>query len=93
MKSCLMDVKNAKYFFHCVVKQLTCFGKCFQIFTVKRSCVIYDKPVLYLRFASLGHEIVGVEGVQTAIEEFFNENKLEYTVRDSNDFKVYEVYI
>jgi hypothetical protein len=36
---------------------------------------------------------VGVEGVQTAVEEFFNENKLEFTIRDANDFQVYEVEI
>jgi hypothetical protein len=34
-----------------------------------------------------------VEGVKTAVEEFFTDNKLEYTIREENDFKVYEVII
>ena len=39
----------------------------------------------------MGHEIVGVEGVKTAVEEFFAENKLEYTIRTVDDFQLYEV--
>jgi hypothetical protein len=47
----------------------------------------------FLRFASLGHEIVGVEGAKAAVEEFFTDNKLEYTIRNENEFQVYEVII
>lgn len=84
-----MDVKNVKYCFHYVVKQLTCSG-----YFIYKYVKIKDNMFLCiknLRFASLGHEVVGIDCVATACEEFLNENKLEYTVRNNNEFKVYEV--
>jgi hypothetical protein len=82
-----MVEKNVKYYFHYVAKQLTCFGKICDLIL----SVIYNKKILFFRLASLGHEIVGIEGAQIAVEEFFKENNLEYTVRVVKDFQVYEV--
>ncbi|CAF0916760.1 unnamed protein product [Brachionus calyciflorus] len=39
--------------------------------------------------ASLGHEIVGVEFVEAACEQFFNENNIKYTVSILKNFKLF----
>lgn len=39
----------------------------------------------------MGHEIVGVDLAQKAIEQFFSENKIPHTVVDSGDFRLYKV--
>jgi hypothetical protein len=46
---------------------------------------------LFIRLASIGHEIVGVELAKQAIEEFFSENKLTFSIQESGDFQVYKV--
>ncbi|RNA26973.1 thiopurine S-methyltransferase [Brachionus plicatilis] len=39
--------------------------------------------------ASLGHEVVGVEFVQMACEQFFSENNIKFTVKDLGDLKLF----
>ena len=67
------------------------------LFHGKKKCKIFfplcGKCVDMFWFASLGHEVVGVEGAKAAVEEFFTENNIEYTIRDATDFQVYEVAI
>ena len=43
------------------------------------------------RLASLGHTVVGIELVETAIEEFFAENNIKFNVKTVDDFKVFSV--
>ena len=40
----------------------------------------------------MGHEIIGVEFVQIACEQFFVENNIKYSVSDIKDFKVFKVF-
>jgi thiopurine S-methyltransferase len=64
------------------------------LFGNKQKCKVFfplcGKAVDMAWFASMGHQVVGVDLVQTAFEEFFNENKIEYLVKDIDDYKVYE---
>ena len=39
----------------------------------------------------MGLEVVGVDIAEIAIEQFFAENKIYFTVRSQGDFQVYEV--
>ncbi|CAF0995300.1 unnamed protein product [Brachionus calyciflorus] len=39
--------------------------------------------------ASLGHQVVGVEFVKSAIEEFFDENKMQFKLIELDKFKLY----
>lgn len=48
------------------------------------------KTVDMIWLASNGHQVIGVEYVQSPVEEFFAENKIDYTTRQVNDFKLYE---
>jgi hypothetical protein len=41
--------------------------------------------------AANGHEIIGVEYVKEAIEQFFDENKIEYTLKENKGLKLYTV--
>lgn len=41
----------------------------------------------------MGHEIVGVEFVQEACEQFYAENGIKYTVKDLKDFKMFTVIL
>ena len=43
------------------------------------------------RLTSLGHTVVGIEFVETAIEEFFAENNIKFNVKTVDDFKVFSV--
>lgn len=41
----------------------------------------------------MGHKIVGVEFVQSAIEQFFKENNLKFTMKKIENFQVYYVIL
>ncbi len=41
----------------------------------------------------IGHQVIGIEGSQSAVEAFFNENNIPHKVEkdESNQFQVYKV--
>jgi thiopurine S-methyltransferase len=41
--------------------------------------------------ASMGHTVVGIEFVENAIEQFFQEQNIKFTVTTTGDFKVFTV--
>jgi len=41
--------------------------------------------------ASMGHTVVGIELAESALVQFFQEQKIAYTVKQTDDFKVYTV--
>jgi hypothetical protein len=43
--------------------------------------------------ASMGHTVVGIELAESALVQFFQEQKIAYTVKQTEDFKVYTVYL
>ncbi len=42
--------------------------------------------------ASMGHDVIGVESNQKAIEQFFNEMDIKYDIEENDDFKIYKVF-
>ncbi len=45
----------------------------------------------FQRLASLGHTVIGVEFVESAIEQFFQEQNIKFSVKTVEDFKVFTV--
>ena len=43
------------------------------------------------RLFDLGHRVVGVDGFQTALENFFRDHSMEYTVETKNGIPAYTV--
>jgi thiopurine S-methyltransferase len=41
--------------------------------------------------ASLGHTVVGIELAESALVQFFHEQKIEYNISQIDEFKVYKV--
>ena len=41
--------------------------------------------------ASMGHTVVGIEFVEEAIEQFFQEQKISFSIKQIEDFKVFTV--
>lgn len=41
----------------------------------------------------VGHQVIGIEGSQTAIEAFFNENNIPYEIEkaENNQYQIYKV--
>lgn len=39
--------------------------------------------------ASLGHRVIGIEVVESAIEQFFQEQKIKFNIKTVDDFKVF----
>ena len=46
---------------------------------------------LTLRIASMGHTVIGIEFVEDAIKQFFQEQNIKYTTTKVDDFIVYTV--
>jgi hypothetical protein len=40
----------------------------------------------------MGHDVIGVESNQKAIEQFFNEMDIKYDIEENDDFKIYKVF-
>ena len=45
------------------------------------------------RLFDLGHRVVGVDGCQKAIEDFFKEHSMEYTIETKNGIPAFTVII
>ncbi len=62
----------------------------------KQQCVVFSlcgKSLDMKAVLDTGHQVIGIEGSQNAIEAFFNENNIPYKVEkdESNQFQVYKV--
>jgi hypothetical protein len=45
------------------------------------------------RLASMGHTVIGIEFVQEAVEQFFQEQNIKYSVKVVDEFKLFTVKI
>ena len=43
--------------------------------------------------ASMGHDVIGVESNQKAIEQFFTEMSIEFEIEEKDEFKLFKVNI
>jgi thiopurine S-methyltransferase len=62
----------------------------------KQQCVVFSlcgKTLDMKAALDIGHQVIGIEGSQSAVEAFFNENNIPHKVEkdESNQFQVYKV--
>lgn len=46
---------------------------------------------LIKRIAAMGHTVIGIEFVEDAIKQFFQEQNIKYTTKNVDDFTLYTV--
>lgn len=51
------------------------------------------ESIYIFRLASLGHTVIGVEFVLEAVEQFFQEQNIKFSVKEMEEFKVFTVKI
>jgi thiopurine S-methyltransferase len=61
-----------------------------------QQCVVFPlcgKTLDMKAVLDMGHQVIGIEGSQNGIEEFFNENNIPYEVEkdESNQYQIYKV--
>jgi thiopurine S-methyltransferase len=62
----------------------------------QQKCVVFSlcgKTLDMKAVLDLGHRVIGIEGSQTAVEAFFNENNIPFEIENdqSNQCQIYKV--